>query len=268
MQQSVLWLSILMSGLSVLIAIGVPIALTVWCSRRHKGAFHAVLVGLACFFLGALVLEQFCHTLVFTLIPNIRQMPVLYCIYGCLAAGLFEETARLIGLRILCKSDNAPMIGFAYGVGHGGFEALYIGFAGLLSNLLTLLMMYTGQADQMLSSLSGEQLATAQAQLDALSATTPIAFLAGGVERLIAICFHLAMSMLIWMVVTKRLPAWGYALAVALHALCDVFAMLYQTGYLTNVWAVEGLTFLYTAVVCCGVFRVLKEKGAALPIRS
>ena len=34
-----------------------------------------------------------------------------YTAYGCLAAGLFEETGRLMGLSLLCKKDRDLALG-------------------------------------------------------------------------------------------------------------------------------------------------------------
>lgn len=260
MEQSVSTLSIVFAALSLAAAVGLPIALAVWCARRRKGTLRAVLVGALCFVLGALVLEQLLHLLMLTLIPDLPLRPVLFTAYTALAAGFFEETARLIGLRRLCKKDPDVMTGFAYGVGHGGIEAVVIAIAGLSGNVITLLMMKSGQADAMLSGLSGEQLTAARQQLDALLAAPPTDFLQGGVERIATVCLHIALSMIIWMVVTGLLPKWGYLAAVALHAGVDVFAALYQAGVLHNVWAIELLIAVYTAVVCAGVYRTVKAR--------
>lgn len=260
MEQSVSTLSIVCAALGLAAAVGLPIALTIWCARRRRGMLRAVLIGALCFVLGALVLEQLLHLLMMTLVPNLQQMPVLFTVYTALAAGFFEETARLIGLRFLCKKDPGVLTGFAYGVGHGGIEALVIGIVGLSGNLVTLLMMKSGQTASMLSGLSGEQLAVARQQLDALLAAPSLDFLQGGVERVMTVCLHIALSMIVWMVVTKRLPKWGYFVAVGLHAGVDVFAALYQAGVMHSVWAIEGLIALYTAVVCAGVYRTLKAR--------
>ena len=267
MQQTVPMLSIGLMALSVVLAIGTPIVLAVLCCRGRKGTFTEIMVGAAGFFVGALVLEQFCHALVFRFFPNLAQNPVAYCLYACLAAGFFEETARLVGLNWLCKQDSSPMAGLAYGVGHGGFEAINIGFGGLMSNLSLMMMINGGQAASLLESVSEEQRQAAQAQLDALCTSQPITFLAGGVERVITLAFHIALSMIVWMVVTGRIPRWGYFVAVGIHALADVSAVLYQLHFITSVWLTEALIFVFTVVVCYGVVQMLKKQGVACPIK-
>ena len=69
------------------------------------------------------MLEQLLHAAVFSLFPAITLYPAAYTAYGCLAAGLFEETGRLMGLSLLCKKDRDLALGVGYGIGHGGVEA-------------------------------------------------------------------------------------------------------------------------------------------------
>ena len=58
MEQSISTLSIVCAALSLAAAVGLPIALAIWCARRRRGILRAVLTGALCFVLGALVLEQ------------------------------------------------------------------------------------------------------------------------------------------------------------------------------------------------------------------
>lgn len=250
-------LSLICMGVSLLLALGVPVALAVLCGRRRRTAWRAVGMGAACFVLFVLVLESTCNYLVANvLFPALRETPAALIAYGALAAGLFEESARLFGLRILCKRDPDVMTGFAYGVGHGGIEAIYIGALGMVNNLVTAAMLNAGGAEALLAGVPAAQQALAESQLNALCSLPAAAFLASGVERTVTVALHIALSVLVWMAVTKRLPAWGWALAVLLHAGADVAAGLYQTGILTGIWLTEALVLIYTAAVCCGVWRL------------
>ena len=216
-------------------------------------------VGAACFALFALVLEQLCHLLVRTFFPAVLSHTAAYVIYGALAAGLFEETARLVGLRYLCRRTPEALTGFAYGVGHGGLEAVYIGVLGMVNDLAVAAALNAGGAEALLAGIPAEQLPLAKSQLAALAGTPAPVFLAAGAERLITMALHIALSMLVWMAVTKRLPKWAWAAAVALHAGTDVVAGLYQTGVLTDVWLTELLVAACTAAVCWGVRRAYRR---------
>lgn len=251
-------LSIVFCVITALICFGIPVALTIYCMRSApKGhGLMAVCTGAICFIVSALMLEQMFHSLVLNLFPTLTQVPAAYIAYGCLTAGVFEETARLLGLRFLCKKQSSSaVIGLGYGVGHGGIEAIMLAGTTMLSNVMVMVSINAGNTETLLAGLEGDTYDAALAQLQQAASIPPLEFLAGGVERLAAMALHIALSMLIWMVVTKRLSIWGYALAILLHAVTNLPAALYQTGILSGIWVTEGLTIL---IVLCVGFAVWK----------
>ena len=68
--------------------------------------------------------------------------------------------------------------------------------------------------------------------------------------------------MLIWMVVTKRLPLWGYALAIGLHALANLPAGLYQVLGL-NMWLTEAVVVVVTACIAFAVWKLYQLRREA-----
>lgn len=253
-------LSLVFCFVSAIASIGIPILLAVICIRRHRGALLAVFIGATCFFVGAMVLENLLHQLVLTvLFPDLRQHPAFYALYGCLAAGVFEETARLVGLSFLSRRDTAPAIGFAYGVGHGGIEAVLIGGLSAVNNIATIVMVNSGQTEALLSGLSGDTLTLALVQLEQLAQTPSTLFLASGLERMMSLAFHIALSMLVWMVTARQIPRWGFGIAILLHAAIDVIAMLYQLGIITSIWLTEAALVILVPVVCVAIWQVYKR---------
>lgn len=252
------------AGISLAVCLLVPVTLSILCTARRRGAMRAVGMGAACFVISVVLLESLFHQLVLGLLfPAITQVPAAYVLYGALTAGVFEETARLLGLRLLCRRGADVTTGLAYGVGHGGAEAILIGGLGMLNNLVTMLAVNGGSMNEILGTLEGGELATARAQLEQLVTMPPALFLAGGVERISAIALHIALSVLVWMTVTGRLPLWGYPLAILLHAGLDVFAALYQVGVLPGLWLTEVLIAAATAAVCWLVWRLWRSSGGA-----
>ena len=121
---------------SAALCIVLPIALLVIVRvKTHRGLL-AALTGALCFTVSALVLEQLLHSIVFSSFPTLIQSPGLYTAYACLAAGVFEETARYLGLSLLCRRDASLVTGFAYGIGHGGIEAILLAGTASLSNAI------------------------------------------------------------------------------------------------------------------------------------
>ena len=72
---------------------------------------------------------------------------------------------------------------------------------------------------------------------------------------------HLSLSMLIWMVVTRRLPRWGYPLSIALHAVANLPAGFYQTGALP-LWPTEALIVLLSAGAAVLVWQLYRRSPA------
>ena len=172
---------------TVLVSIALPVAALAVLKRKTGRGLLAALVGAGCFIGYALVLEQLLHAAVFSLFPAITLYPAAYTAYGCLAAGLFEETGRLMGLSLLCKKDRDLALGVGYGIGHGGVEAALL--AGVNAAVNAAVMLGAPAAPQV---------------TDALGAAGAGAFWAAGVERIAAMALHMALSILVWMAVTRR----------------------------------------------------------------
>ena len=222
---------------TVLVSIALPVAALAVLKRKTGRGLLAALVGAGCFIGYALVLEQLLHAAVFSLFPAITLYPAAYTAYGCLAAGLFEETGRLMGLSLLCKKDRDLALGVGYGIGHGGVDAAV-----------------------MLGAPAAPQVT------DALGAAGAGAFWAAGVERIAAMALHMALSILVWMAVTRRVPIWYYFAAVLLHAAANIPAALSQLGLLRSMWCIEGIILAVNAAVCLFVWSVYRKACVHRPL--
>ena len=222
---------------TVLVSIALPVAALAVLKRKTGRGLLAALVGAGCFIGYALVLEQLLHAAVFSLFPAITLYPAAYTAYGCLAAGLFEETGRLMGLSLLCKKDRDLALGVGYGIGHGAVNAAV-----------------------MLGAPAAPQVT------DALGAAGAGAFWAAGVERIAAMALHMALSILVWMAVTRRVPIWYYFAAVLLHAAANIPAALSQLGLLRSMWCSEGIILAVNAAVCLFVWSVYRKACVHRPL--
>ena len=105
----------------------------------------------------------------------------------------------------------------------------------------------------------------AAAQLNALAEAAPTSFLAAGAERAIALATQILLSLLVWMVVAGRLPKRFFLLSIALHALTDVGAVLYQLGLVPNVWLAELWALASCLLVGALALSLLRRTGALPP---
>lgn len=255
-------------GISAALAVGLPIVLAIYGKVRWRAAFplRAAALGALSFVIAVLVLESLLHSVVFSAFPTLSMRPIPYTLYGCLAAGLFEETARYLCLRLLCRRQGgSAALGLAYGVGHGGIESLLLAGAPLVSSLATLAAV-NGKTDAQLAALLGGQdmVDTLRSQVEALSTAPAWQNLLGGYERAVALALHLALSVLVWMAASGRLPRWFVFVAMGLHALANVPAALVQCGVLRNPLLAEGLITLASGLAVWYV-SALYAKCRTLP---
>jgi len=233
---SVLSLSIL--GASGVLCFLIPIA--AWLALKRIGhyplkAFPAF-VGAAVFIVFVLVLENLLHSFVLGNGSAISSNPMLYALYGSLAAGVFEEAGRFAAFQFLLKKHQGIEAAFSYGIGHGGIESWL--FAGL-SNISVFALALLSNYGMLPESLAYE---SALASVRGAEGLIALSFL----ERLFAFAIQMGLSVMVYLSV--REPKRGYLLpfAILAHALVDYPAGLYQAGAL-NIYIVEA----YVAV--CGL---------------
>ena len=236
-------------AVSAVLSIGAPIVLFFAVRKRYGKGVLPVLVGGAGFLLFAMVLEQILHMAV--LRPGadgsttLAQHPYLYMLYGGLAAGVFEESARFVSFHILKKRREGFGTALKHGIGHGGIEAVFLGGVSLISGIVLAAMCNTMGVE----GISALGMPAVLEQVRAIAATSPAMLLISGAERLMALGIQISLSVVVYFSVYQPRKLWLFPLAVLLHALVDCPAALYQAGKITNVWAVEGIVLASMAAL-------------------
>lgn len=147
--------------------------------------------------------------------------PATYTLFLGATAALFEESGRWLVMRFLLKKQRGVMDGVAFGVGHGGIEAVVIMGVTALFSLL-----------------SG----------GGITETDPSLVLAGGFERLFMLAAQIGFSVMVLKAVREKKPLW-LLLAFVVHTLL-AFAIAYSAGYLgdrSGVWSIEIVVGLLAA---------------------
>ena len=114
--------------LTAFFAFLLPIGALVYWRKRTGLGIVPFAAGALCFLLFAMGLEQVLHS--FCLVSDnpvsrvIKSSPWITALYGCLAAGICEESGRLFGFRLLLRRQKAREVSVAYGIGHGGIESI------------------------------------------------------------------------------------------------------------------------------------------------
>lgn len=250
---------------NIVIAISVPLIMMIAIKRQYKADISSFVLGCAIFFIFVQGLEQALHGVILGLSPlgpTIQGNIWLYALYGGLAAGLFEETGRLYCMRFFMKNKyENPYNAVMYGAGHGGFEAVMVLGMGMFMNSVYANLINTGQTAEMMATLDPEGQASFQEVIDALVNTSPYVYLAAPVERLSAMVFHIAASVIVWTGVTKGLK-WAYPLAIGLHMGLDAIAVIIN-GVGAPIVVTELSIIVFVAVVVWFTKKYIWDKYLA-----
>lgn len=262
---SVSGLTIFIIILNMLIGVALPVGLCIFCRKKWRCDFLPFWVGCGTMFLFAFVLEQIVHMIVLygpagsTIQGNIW----LYALYGGLMAGLFEETGRFVAMKfVLKKKQGNDYNALMYGAGHGGFEAFWLLFFGMLNNLIYAIMMNTGSVSALINGMDSASGATLQASLEVLATTSPFLFLLSPIERFAAVIAQISLSVLVWQAVKGKGKIGWYLLAIFLHFVLDFVAVI-LSGMGTAAAVIEVVIWLITIGFAFLAWKVWKSAKCA-----
>lgn len=253
-------------GIMIILAGGIilPLVVSIWWLVRKKEKITTMLVGAAVWFVFAIILESLPKLLLFnpsvSLGKTVLGNVVLFTLFGALLAGLFEETGRLVAFKTVLKKRENKETGVSYGIGHGGFEAIFLMVTSGIQYLVYATMINGGTfqtfVDQ--AAATGADVSSLEALPEQIMAITPMTGVISICERIFAMLLHIGLSMLVFNGV-RRSKTGYYLLAILLHALFDVPAALYQTGVL-NLYVVEAILAVYSIVFFVIIYMKLWKK--------
>ena len=245
---------IIIGILSVVIPVGAVIFYKLRC---REAPLSAAFTGAGVFFLFVVVLESLLHQAV---TPLVQGNTVALVLYGALAAGLFEETGRFIAFKTILRKKTAPQTAIMYGLGHGGFEWLFICGTTALSALVIAAMCGSMGAESFAEATSqGSETikAAVLAQIEGYTQVTLATTAWSLIERIIAMTLHTALSVLVFESAHTKGRLWLYPAAVLMHAAMDVPAVLCQRG-LIPLWLCECLAAVVAAAAAVWARRLYK----------
>lgn len=249
-------------AVNIIICFGLPLGCILYLLIAKKRAFMPVLVGAAVFVVFQLLIRI--PLIQYGLAPmdwwaGMVQHPWLYGIFLGLTAGLFEEGGRYLGYRTLLKKRQRWIDGFAFGVGHGGIEAMVLVGLNNISNLFVAQMINSGQYDQ-ISSLMPQ--AAAQDLLIQMTSLQAFDIYLGGFERLCAFIIQIALSLLVLMAVRKR-KLYIAGIAVVAHMLVDAPIVIIPEVFGGSIYDIE--IFVGIMAVLALVFIALSRRAFREP---
>ena len=225
--------------------------------RRSQGGFRPIGIGVAGF-----VLSQIGHIPFnqFLLLPGLErwgidltaqsgQSLLILGLAAGLSAGVFEEVARYLIFRFWLRREEGAFLPWKYGIGHGGVEALLVGFLALYALVQVLVLGGEG----VLQGFPAEQAELIQSQLEVYWAVPWHQTLLGAWERISALLFHLGASVFVYKSVREKNILW-FLVALLGHTALNAFAVVAvkQMGFLL----IEVLLFVFAVLWIAGAWAV------------
>jgi uncharacterized membrane protein YhfC len=175
-----------------------------------------------------------------------------------LSAGVFEEGARYLVLRLWAKDARSWRNGILFGAGHAGAEAIILGVI-VLYAFFQMAALRNADLEKI---YTASQVILAQKQIAAYWSSPWYNSLLGALERFFTIPCQIAMAVMVMQVFTRGHIRW-LILAIGYHSLLDATAVI-NINYLGVYWteaAVCGFAILSVIIIL-----VLKKPEPPAPI--
>lgn len=215
---------------TLLITLVLPVAaLIIFAAKQKKrGIVSAWLLGAAGFFVTQILIRlpvltalqsqnwflTFAHNHLFA-----------YAFSLAFTAGLFELAGRFAVAKLMQKRLTLRR-SLAAGLGHGGIEAMILIGITYINNLAYIAMINSGSFDAVVAQTAALGVDVSQLELikQQLLTASPALFLLAGLERVLAMTGHVAMSMLVCYGVAHRKVSICLLLCLGIHTLMDLTA--------------------------------------------
>lgn len=248
-------------GLQAILVIALVAAVALIWKKKTKQPFELYLIGAVTFFVSAMVLENIPKVPVLSL-PAIKNSPVLTTVVASVFAGLFEETGRFIAFRTAMKKNHDKKNAISYGIGHGGFEALFLILSTAITYIVMGIMINSGNTEKITADMDEATIALATEQLKAVSASTFSSVLPAVFERISAMTFHISSSVLVFAAAKNKKYIMFYPIAILLHFGFDMLSALYLTKTVTAIQMeiiYASAAFVIAAAVYCFYKKLPQE---------
>ena len=238
---------------NIIISIGIPLGILIYFAIKKKQFVKPFLVGALVFLVSQVVLRIPLLNGVVAKTDWFYNMsvlnPILYAVFLGLTAGIFEEVGRFIGFKTGLKKNRTWYDGIAFGLGHGGIEAILFAGISSIQNLYVIFSLNNGTFN---SSLVGASEETVRGIFDS---TSSIMVLYGGIERISAIIMHIGFTMLVLYGINKGKKALYLLWAILAHGVVDTTVVVVQQAG-ASIHMVELICIVFAIILLFGTIKV------------
>jgi len=244
--------SIIIMFFNGIVCFALPIGGYIWYKRKPEKYIGLFIAGALSFYVSQLIIRIPILQLV---LPRMQWYvnladksgwlyPVGIALFLGGTAALFETGGRLITLNFLLKKKLSYRSGIIHGLGHGGFEAIMLVGINNLIYAVYGLQFNAGKNMPLIGIIPAEQ----QELLQNILIKTPTSeFLAAGVERVLTIILHVALSLLITIGIVKGKKLLYSIIVILAHTFVDASVVI-AANYTNEVWILEGIVALYALI--------------------
>lgn len=222
--------SVLFCILTLFISLILPVLVLVLFAARNRrhGIVTAWLLGAAGFFVTQILIRLPILTVLQRqnwFLSFAQNHLFGYAFSLALTAGLFELAGRFAVAKIMEKKLTYNR-SLAAGFGHGGIEAMILIGMTYVNNLIYIFMINSGAFDTMLAQSAAMGVDVTQLELirTQLQSTSPLLFALAGIERLLAMTGHTAMSLIVCYGVAHKKALPCALICLGIHTLMDLTA--------------------------------------------
>jgi len=251
--------------LNAILMIALPLALAPIFVRRMGVAWRLFSIGAMTFIASQVLHIPFNLWALNPLLEQLRSSGIqpqlalaISAILLGLSAGIFEEGARYLVLRFWLRDKRSWSQMLMFGLGHGGFEAMILGTLALYAFFQALAL----RQANLIALVPPDELQSITASLQFFWEAPWHMALLGAVERALAICLHLSLTMLVWQAVVRRSVVW-MGLAITWHALANAGALLFLQAW--GPYAAEGFIALVAGIGLLFIFALRRHGPVSEP---
>ena len=267
-------------ALGAVLMIVVPIVVAIIWTKKKKERFTTVLVGAVTFLLFAVVLEKPIQAVLIAptqmgladtgISQFLNARPVLWAFMVGLFPGIFEETGRFVAYKTVLKKRKNRETSISYGIGHGGFEVIFLMGVSYVTYIAYAVMINTGKFGTMVDQIMAKAPEQADSLVTVASGIASFSFVnlaLSIVERVFAMLFHIGASIIVFYACKNKRRFWLYPLAILLHTAMDFIVGLITVGvWKLPVWALEGILAIFGILTFCGAFFLLYKKDVTIKL--
>lgn len=251
---------------TLFVSLILPVLVLILFALKHRkqGIISAWLLGAAGFFVTQILIRLPILTALQSqswFLSFSQNHLFAYAFSLAFTAGLFELAGRFVVAKLLKKRLTLRR-SLAAGLGHGGIEAMLLIGITYINNLAYIAMINSGTFDATLAQAAAMGVDVSQLELirQQLLSASPALFLLAGLERILAMTGHLAMSLLVCYGVAHGKTGICTLLCLGIHTLMDLTAGISLVLPQSVAYPVIYAILIVMAVISLFVIRELTRR--------